>query len=1065
MIWLAAVCGGICAAFGQVAAQPAQEQVAPRPAQEMVLDVRIVGNKSLPLEKIQPHIRTRPGRPFDLELIEEDVRRLDNSHMFVNVKTYSQQVNGGRIVIFELLERPQLKEVLFVGCSEIRKKVLQKEADLKVGDAMDPFAIEEARRKLEDFYHKRGFSGARIALLEGDKPEDRRAVFLINEGVKQKVFWTGFVGNTIASDARLRTQIKSGPPFLWLFKGELDRKQIDEDVERLTAYYRGLGFFRARIGRELEFNEKENWVSITFVIDEGPRYKIRNVSVVGNTKFAGEELLTALKLARDDYFNQSKMTADVNVLQDKYGGIGYVFADVKADPRFLEEPAQLDLVYNIKEGDRYRVGKINVDIKGEYPHTQLTTVLNRLSLRPGDIVDIREIRASERRLRACGLFESNPATGNAPKIVFSPPDQENDENPESGTKKPEVARRPKRGTGTPGAGFRGQSPDPQPRTAWYPPSTGAQPSQDRELTVTLDCGRYVGPQEPVESRERRVESEERKVEGGRSTPIPALRHLCGAGVSPASCTTTSWAAETAAPQISPNMAESPNPQVPNPNLIQTLTELTGALSRESRQRQAPSRLILTQYTPDAGQSTPSIQRPPLHWTGAAVAPAGTSGVPASGTYDAPPAYAAPQPALPQPAPVQPAPPYGQMIRPRSGPERPIDSPAGPYYPGPIFSEGSPFNDGPPDGGESARPLPFGVTAEETMTGRLMFGVGINSDAGLVGQIVIDEQNFDWTRFPRSWEDIRNATAWRGAGQRMRIEAVPGTQVQRYMINFQEPYLFNTPVSMGLSGYYYNRIYSEYTDQRVGGRTALGYQFAPDLSGSIAYRGAKINITNPIAPLLPDLAEVSNRDLALHGFQLALTHDKRDNAFLATEGHLIEMSVEQVLGSFQYPRSEVDLRKYFTLYERPDGSGRHVLSLAAHGGWTGDNTPIYERFYAGGFSTIRGFQFRGASPRKFDPNSGQTVLVGGDFELLGSIEYLFPITADDMLRAVVFCDTGTVEPSIDQWNDKYRIAPGFGLRIVVPAMGPAPIALDFAFPIAWQPGDQHEMFSFFVGFGR
>jgi len=46
-----------------------------------------------------------------------------------------------------------------------------------------------------------------------------------------------------------------------------------------------------------------------------------------------------------------------------------------------------------------------------------------------------------------------------------------------------------------------------------------------------------------------------------------------------------------------------------------------------------------------------------------------------------------------------------------------------------------------------------------------------------------------------------------------------------------------------------------------------------------------------------------------------------------------------------------------------------------------------------------------------------------------------------------------------------VAPGFGLRIAVPAMGPAPIALDFAFPISWEPGDQHEMFSFFVGFGR
>ncbi len=144
---------------------------------------------------------------------------------------------------------------------------------------------------------------------------------------------------------------------------------------------------------------------------------IRNVGVAGNTKFAAPELTEKLNLTAGKAFNQGEMNADVAKLQEKYGGIGYVFADVKADPRFLEEPAQLDLVYNIKEGDRYRVGKINVDIKGEYPHTQIYTILNRLSLHPGDIVDTREIRASERRIRASGLFESNPATGNAPKLL------------------------------------------------------------------------------------------------------------------------------------------------------------------------------------------------------------------------------------------------------------------------------------------------------------------------------------------------------------------------------------------------------------------------------------------------------------------------------------------------------------------------------------------------------------------------------------------------------------------------------------------------------------------------
>ena len=153
----------------------------------MVAEVRIVGNKSLPLEKITPFIRTRAGRPFDKDMVEEDVRRLDSSKMFVNVKTFFQKTPGGRIVIFEVLERPILLDVKFVGNSKVSKKKLQKEAGLKAGDPLDPFAVEEARRKIEEYYHKNGYDKARVTLLEGDKPQDRRAIFLINEGVKQKV--------------------------------------------------------------------------------------------------------------------------------------------------------------------------------------------------------------------------------------------------------------------------------------------------------------------------------------------------------------------------------------------------------------------------------------------------------------------------------------------------------------------------------------------------------------------------------------------------------------------------------------------------------------------------------------------------------------------------------------------------------------------------------------------------------------------------------------------------------------------------------------------------------------
>jgi len=978
--WLAMLLGTVVYGGSMLCGQGT---IAPA-VEENVVEVRIDGKLSMPQAEVMRHIHTRAGRAYDLEIIEEDVRRLNRTGLFVNVQTLTQQVPGGRIVVFRLIERPVLKEVLFVGNQKIKTKVLQKEIGLKAGDASDPFAVEEGRRRIEEFYHTRGFSKARVTVSEGTTPGDRRAVFLINEGRKQRVLWTSFIGNTIATDARLRTQIQSKPPIFYIFKGEIDKKQVDEDVNRLTAYYRSLGFFRARIGREIEFNAAQTWARITFVIDEGPRYRVRNVSFIGNRKFSSEELGTEITLKDGQFFNQAQMTKDVTALQEKYGGIGYIFADVQADPRFLEEPGTLDLVYDISEGDRYRVGRINVEIKGEYPHTKITTVLNRISLKPGDIVDIRKLRASERRLRHSNLFMNDPMTGAAPKIVFHPPELDEAE--------AEIAGRPDRRPKV-----RGQSVDLEPCGGWqWTPSPDSRPG-DRRVDLMLPC-RRIEPQTPRDDSR------------------------------------TTWGLS--------RFSRSENGTVPFPN-AEVISESSPTAPR-MQQAYPPGRppvsppptVVRGQYTPQPGWQVP-VPQPPAPWSGNPNPP---SYPPA---YPQTPAYAGPAPSVSQE-------PYARM----AAVPTPLPDRTG------IYSEDSPFFGGGPDE-DPLRDLDLRVQAMETTTGRLMFGVGVNSDAGLVGSVVVHEQNFDWTRFPRSFEDVRNATAWRGAGQDFRLELVPGTLVQRYMINFREPYLMDTAISLGLSGFYYDRRFREWSEQRLGGSVRLGYAFTHDLSGSLSFRGAKINVYDPIVPVGSGLTELDEvvGDNALYGFGARLAHDTRDNAFLPTEGHLFEASLEQVTGTFDYPRAEVDLRRYFLIHERPDGSGRHVLALSTRFGYTGDNTPIYDHYYAGGFSTLRGFDFRGASPR--DPFFNVTI--GGHFIMLAKIQYLFPITADDMLRAVVFCDTGTVEPTIDDWSDKYRIAPGFGLRITVPAMGPAPIALDFAFPMSTEPGDREEVFSFFVGF--
>ena len=71
--------------------------------------------------------------------------------------------------------------------------------------------------------------------------------FYISEGPLKRISDVEFVGNTIVSSERLKTKIQSKPGFLWyLFRGKVDEDKIEEDRQKLIAYYRGLGFFRAR---------------------------------------------------------------------------------------------------------------------------------------------------------------------------------------------------------------------------------------------------------------------------------------------------------------------------------------------------------------------------------------------------------------------------------------------------------------------------------------------------------------------------------------------------------------------------------------------------------------------------------------------------------------------------------------------------------------------------------------------------------------------------------------------------------------------------------------------------
>jgi outer membrane protein assembly complex protein YaeT len=350
-----------------------------------------------------------------------------------------------------------------------------------------------------------------------------------------------------------------------------------------------------------------------------------------------------------------------------------------------------------------------------------------------------------------------------------------------------------------------------------------------------------------------------------------------------------------------------------------------------------------------------------------------------------------------------------------------------------------------------------VTVQEQRTGSLLFGVGVNSDAGLTGSIVLNERNFDITRFPTSFEDLLSGRAFRGNAEELRIEAVPGTQVQRYSINWRNPAVFDTNYFVNVGAYYFQRHYNEYDETRLGTRVGVGRKISDHWSASLTTRIENVGVNN--VPFFDpiDYQQVQGNNF-LVGTKLNLAYDTRNSYLRPTQGELVEMSYEQVLGDFTFPIFNVNANKYWTVWERADGSGKHVLAYHGETTLEGSHAPVFERQWAGGFQSMRGFQFRGISPMAPD-----TIKVGGDFLLLNSLEYQIPIKANDQIYFVTFIDTGTVERRAEIKD--YRVSVGAGIRFVVPMLGPVPIALDFGFPIVKAQGDQEQVFSFWIGFFR
>ncbi|MHC4679287.1 MAG: BamA/TamA family outer membrane protein [Planctomycetota bacterium] len=362
-----------------------------------------------------------------------------------------------------------------------------------------------------------------------------------------------------------------------------------------------------------------------------------------------------------------------------------------------------------------------------------------------------------------------------------------------------------------------------------------------------------------------------------------------------------------------------------------------------------------------------------------------------------------------------------------------------------------------DGAEDRRDAV--VDIKEGMTGMLNPGVAIGSDSGIIGQLIIEQRNFDVTDWPESFGEFITMGAFKGGGQNLRIALEPGTIVSYYSVTFREPYFRDKPTSLDVGGSRWERWRESYDEQRTKGYFGFEKRLKNRWRPSLDFRLENVEVGALDHDAPQEIIDFKGNNL-LAGARVGIGKDMRNDIYMPSKGYRFNVGYEEVTGDEDFGIVKGTAVGYTTLYE--DLLERKtVLAVKVLAAATLSDAPPFEKFYAGGTGEygIRGFDYRGVSTRGLQTNvinPARKDPIGSDWVFLANSEVTIPLHGES-IAGLLFLDSGTID------TGRYRAAVGAGIQIMIPQLlGPVPMRFEFATPLRRDEEDETRVFSFNVG---
>jgi outer membrane protein insertion porin family len=341
-----------------------------------------------------------------------------------------------------------------------------------------------------------------------------------------------------------------------------------------------------------------------------------------------------------------------------------------------------------------------------------------------------------------------------------------------------------------------------------------------------------------------------------------------------------------------------------------------------------------------------------------------------------------------------------------------------------------------------------VTVTERLSNEFSVGAGYSQNQGVLFNVSLKQENF------------------MGSGKRLFLNAARSSAVNDFRVTYTNPYYTADGISRGFTAYYREtkakeNLVSDYISDRVGGDMHYTIPLSETDSFRFSIGGEQRTVTQ--GDESPDhigefLDKHGNEYTQILG-SVGYVRDTRDRTIFPTKGQKHSLKLDSALpgSDLEYNKLTYNGSFYMPVTNDIIFSAKGRVGVGKGSGDL-ESMPFFDKYYAGGIRSVRGFKQNSLGPQDSEGKSQ-----GGDFVTSASAELIFPapfMSDAKSFRMSTFVDAGNVFADQDDFDaDEVRYSAGVGAIWLSPL---GPFTLSYAKPLNKKDGDEEQVIQFSLG---